>query len=277
MKRVGRHRHIGIAGVTLAIASLAVGVGTAWAASPTWICVPEETGKPVTSGGTQGKCEAKNTTVELPPTAELATLNKILPHIAYIAEGIDKKPTIQFSGVNVKIINGEGKTASVNGEGNLIIGYDEEPNGQTGSHNLIVGGNQSYTSYGGILAGFRNSISAPYATITGGYKNTANGEWASVSGGEHNTASGGDASVSGGWENTASAQAASVSGGGENTANTGDTSISGGYKNTAGDYPIANGFYASILGGYKNVADSNFTTIYGGKEVTASKEYEAAG
>jgi hypothetical protein len=82
----------------------------------------------------------------------------ILLHIKYEEKGIDEKPTIQFSGVNVQIVNGEGATATTNGAGNLAVGYDE-PSGapgshpQTGSHNLIVGEQQTYTSYGAILGG----------------------------------------------------------------------------------------------------------------------------
>lgn len=49
------------------------------------------------------------------------------------------KPTIRLSGANVQIPNGEGSTNTTNGAGNLIIGYDENPQTQTGSHNLIGG------------------------------------------------------------------------------------------------------------------------------------------
>ena len=286
MKRVVRRRRMGIMGVAIAMASLTIGVGTARAASPTWICVPEETGKPVTSGGSEGKCEAKNTKVELPPTAELTTLNKILPHIAYVAEGIDKKPTIQFSGTNLQIINGEGKTATANGEGNLIIGYDETTKAQTGSHDLIVGVEQGYTSYGSLLAGFGNIATGPYASVTGGLRSTASGEYASVSGGNDNKASaesawtgggvGGIAnarftSVSGGFDNTASEVYASVSGGAFNTASGEVTSVSGGERNTA------KGGEASVLGGGKNLAEGLWSTIYGGKELKTTKEYEVIG
>ncbi len=35
---------------------------------------------------------------------------------------------MQFSGVNVQVVSGAGETnAAVNGEGNLVIGYDENP------------------------------------------------------------------------------------------------------------------------------------------------------
>jgi hypothetical protein len=81
--------------------------------------------------------------------------------MTYVASGVGG-PTIQFSGVNVQVVNGEGKTASVNGDGNLVVGYDENAgkNDQTGSHNVILGGEQTFTSLGGILGGFKNGVLA---------------------------------------------------------------------------------------------------------------------
>jgi hypothetical protein len=301
--RIRRHLTFRTVVAFMAVASLTIGVGAASAASPTWLCVPEETGKPVTSGGSEGKCEAKNTKVELPPTAELATLNKILPHVAYAAEGIDKKPTIQFSGTNVQIINGEGKTATINGEGNLIIGYDENSakREQTGSHDLILGEDQGSTSYGAILAGANNSVTKPFGSVTGGADNTvsalgasvgggtenkASGEFASVSGGDSGTASAQRASVSGGIGGTASADYASVSGGWKNAASENYASVSGGANNKArgddasvsgGEDNEAAGEGASVLGGGKNLAEGFSSAIYGGKELKTTKEYEAIG
>ena len=273
---------IGIAVAALLIASTAV----AFAESASWICVPETAGKAVSSGGSEGKCEAKTTAVQIPPTAEMTVLNNILPHIKYQAEGIDKKPTIQFSAINLQLINGEGKTGTTNGEGNLIIGYDENAKTQTGSHSLILGFSQEYTSYGSILAGDDNKASGAYASVTGGSGNTASNSGASVSGGEHNTASACDASISGGADNTANHCDASVSGGYANTAAGDYTSVDGGEHNTAsgewsaisgGNENKATGVYASVLGGFKNLAEGEWSAIYGGKEVTASKEYEAIG
>jgi hypothetical protein len=208
--------------VALAPVFLTMGVGTAMATeTPTYLCVPETTGQTVTSGGSEGKCEAKNTKVELPPTAELATLESILPDIKYVASGVAGKPTIQFSGVNVQVVSGSGFTSSkVNGEGNLVIGYDEHlgNHAQTGSNNLILGEEQSFTSYGGILGGWDNTISRAWDSVTGGQENTASGPEASVTGGVSNTASGAKSSVAGGSLNTASGQAASIFGGKKLTA-----------------------------------------------------------
>ena len=93
--------------------------------------------------------------------SEITLLKHILPHINYIGAGVGGKPTIQFSGVNVQVVNGEGKTATTNGEGNLVIGYDENPRAQTGSHNLILGEEQEFTAYAGIDAGLLSSRSLP--------------------------------------------------------------------------------------------------------------------
>ena len=199
-----------------------------------------------------------------------------LPCMSYLASGIDEKPTIQFSGCNVQVVNGEGKTASTNGEGNLVIGYDEprtEPNNppgciplpfnsppfpnkcafapQTGSHDLIVGTEQSYTSFGGIVAGFENTITGEFATVSGGEDNTASGLRDSVSGGNGNTASGDQAWVGGGGGNTASNDAA-VSGGEDNTASGAYSSVSGGKENKA------TGRASSVLGGYMEEASAEF-------------------
>ncbi len=264
-------RRASMLGMTVAV-FMAASAEVDLAGAATWICVPETAGNAVTSGGSSGECKAAYTKVELPPTAEMTVLNDILPHIKYVAEGIDAKPTIQFSGVNAQIINGEGKTTTTNGEGNLIIGYDEEPGSQTGSHNLMLGTHQSYTSFGGLVAGFSNSISGRYATVSGGWGNTASGEYApSVSGGVDNTASGFYTSVLGGYDNGASREDASVSGGHGNTASGKYASVSGGASNKA------SGEYASVLGGYKNLAEGEWSAVYGGKEQTASKEYEVIG
>jgi hypothetical protein len=138
------------------------------------------------SEGTQGKegPEGKNAF----SAAELETLKGILQCVRYVSSGVAGRPTVQFSGCNVQIVNGENKTATANGAGNLVIGYDERPREQTGSHNLILGEEQKFTSYGGVDAGRANTIGAPFASVGGGHENKSEGEYASVSGGEQNTA-----------------------------------------------------------------------------------------
>src|SRR5207244_6000654 len=78
-----------------------------------------------------------------------------------------------ISGTNLHVVNGMGSTNTSNALGNLVIGYNAPFGGgfdlRTGSHNLIVGDNQNYSSYGGMVAGQSNTISGPYASVTGGH------------------------------------------------------------------------------------------------------------
>ena len=113
--------------------------------------------------------------------------------------------TVLISGANLQVVSGGGSTdATVNGTGNIIIGYDED-NGddKSGSHNLIVGYHHSYSSYGGIVGGYNNHISGLCSSVLGGQTNEASGFAATVSGGQYNSASGNSSSVSGGGGNVA--------------------------------------------------------------------------
>ena len=177
---------------------------------------------------------------------------------------------VVFDKCNIYIGNGSGKTnGEVNGLGNLIIGYNEttsENIKRTGSHNLVIGPEHAYTSFGGVVVGRENTISAPYTSVTGGRLNTASGLGASVSGGSVNTASKDFASVSGGKSNEAKGLNASVSGGTSNSAQGDFTSITGGSDNTA------SGFTASISGGSGNIASGNYASISGGKRRDAVEQ-----
>merc|ERR1711957_705354 len=148
-------------------------------------------------------------------------------------------------------MGGEGSTdAPTNGKGNLIIGYNEprdslmevpesaegledieakkveavEP--RVGSHNLIIGDEHEYTSYGGIVTGQQNRISNKYSAVVGGAGNAATGTYSTVTGGYINEATGHFSSISGGRANTASGEASSISGGRDNTASGEVSSIS---------------------------------------------------
>jgi len=153
---------------------------------------------------------------------------------------------LTVTGVNVHIVDGSGRTddgaldahdkpiggRNFLGLGNLTVGYNgpndsSSDNTRTGSHNLILGGHNNYSSCGGIIAGTYNIISGPYDSITAGSSNVAGGLYSSVSGGEVNTASSDSSAVSGGYDNTAGGGYASVSGGSRNTA-AGDFSAIGG-------------------------------------------------
>jgi hypothetical protein len=170
--------------------------------------------------------------------SELEALKGILPYVKFISAGVGGKPTVQFSGVNVQVVSGSGSTkGTVNGEGNIVIGYDENASRrpQTGSNNLILGEEQEFTSFGGIVAGSQNAITGPSASVTGGEVNIASGPAASVSGGIGNQASAEGASASGGLGNHASGTDAWVGGGLFNEARGEASAVFGGYEVHATD------------------------------------------
>lgn len=167
-----------------------------------------------------------------------------------------------IDGANLNIRSGAGFTGSpVNGLGNLIVGYNEGSDTRTGSHNLVVGGGHGYTSYGGLVAGYNNTISGIYSSVSGGRNSTASGLHSSVSGGYNNTASGTRSSVSGGYSNKASQMGSSVSGGYSNTASAYYSNVSAGRDNTA------SGWYSGVSGGRYNEASDNYSVVRSGRYV----------
>jgi hypothetical protein len=273
--------------VFMAAGLLLVTAAGAFAAGGVSLCIPEAEGA-ATVTPTKGACAAKYKLVELGAegkegkegapgkegkegtfagltAAEKETLLSVLPYVKFVKEGVDKKPTIQFSGANVQVVSGAAKETEINGLGNLIIGRDEEPGAQTGSNNLVLGTlKQSFTSYGGFLAGEHNTVSAGSASVSGGEHNTASGPRSSVSGGEYNIASGLRSSVSGGYDNAAGGEGASVNGGQENKASGLGASVSGGLYNEA------SGTASWVSGGAENIASEDFATVSGGFLNTAS-------
>jgi hypothetical protein len=122
-------------------------------------------------------------------------------------------PHILITGANVHVRSGSGATddrlsvgGSLTGLGNLIVGYNE-PNTtgpvRNGSHNLVGGSFNDFSSTGGLVFGLRNTLSGPYAAVFSGEANTASGANASVLGGNLNTAAGLRSTVYGGLNNIA--------------------------------------------------------------------------
>ncbi len=212
--------------------------------------------------------------------ARISALESLLTHFSR------SNNEVTISGANVHIVNGTGTTyGSVNGLGNLIVGYNEERGSgdvRTGSHNFVVGDHNNYSSSGGLVAGAHNEITGIGVSVSGGYGNTASGRYASVSGGLYNEASGDNASVSGGSDNDAFSDYsailggqrnlagdpakidhlwgthATVSGGGDNEASGPNASVSGGTGNTA------SWEYASVSGGSNNKASGFAASVSGG-------------
>ena len=92
-------------------------------------------------------------------SAQLATVRTTLQPFRRV--GTD----VFIEGANLHVRNGSGRTESSNGLGNLFVGYNERPelNAQTGSHNLVIGREHTFTSHGGIVAGSRSTASQPFA------------------------------------------------------------------------------------------------------------------
>jgi trimeric autotransporter adhesin len=234
--------------------------------------------------------QTDNTTLN----ARLAALEAKLASVSL--QTVNGQPTVRFEGVNVQIVNGLTATDSVNGTGNLLVGYDEMRttgagvcslgtnassvpitdatacataggifalNHKSGSHNLVVGSQHNYSRTAGAVFGFNNTVNGRFASVSGGSYNTASGLQASVSGGFNNNASGSQASVSGGQNNTASGISASVSGGASNTANGLAASVSGGGGN------FASGSAASVSGGFNNNASGSQASVSGGSSRSA--------
>ena len=147
-------------------------------------------------------------------------------------------PHIIFSGANVHVRSGSGSTDDNNtltGLGNLIVGYDEQQTeavSRTGSHNLIVGGQHSFTRHGGLAAGAANTLDGVSA-FAAGVRNVASGDFSSVTGGAGNQAMASADTVSGGLNNTANGGTSSISGGQENMTTAVASSVSGGQNNVA--------------------------------------------
>ena len=126
--------------------------------------------------------------------------------------------TMTISGANLVVNNGAGKTVTTNGLGNIFIGYDELRNDtpntdvRTGRHNLILGAQNSFSSYGGIVAGSDNTITNTFACVEGGFGNLASGAYSNIGGGYQNVASANSSYIGGGGNNTVSTQYSAVVG-----------------------------------------------------------------
>lgn len=235
-------------------------------------------------------------------------------------------PHFLIEGANVHVRSGAGSTSegcsffdydcvTRTGLGNLIVGYNElrEPSfpeitpedcasnpylrdddgvsacdRRNGAHSLVVGAQNNFTGYAGLVAGATNEVEGSHATVTGGRRNSSRAQYASVSGGLFNSAAGSHSSVTGGGVNNAFGYASTVSGGSFNTTWGGSSSISGGFDNRtfAEDSSISGGednttdsgaYSASISGGRSNFAVGRWSSITGGNLRTATPEFCVVG
>lgn len=206
--------------------------------------------------------------------------------------------TVRLTGVNLQVVNGANATETINGAGNVIIGYDEpttitaprvcskatnsagfalrdeasclEGGGvfanqhKSGSHNLVLGSQNNYSSAGGIVAGRANFINQLYASVLGGILNVANGRGAVIVAGQSNTAPGRDAAIVSGIANDGSGAHSGILGGSANRTADQSTTVGGGDRNAA------LGLGASVSGGSRNTASGHDSHVSGGRGNTAS-------
>lgn len=212
----------------------------------------------------------------------VAALEAILANVSRGVDPATNEDTLFFDNMNVAVRNGSGP-GTVNGRGNLIIGYNEKDDGftyhefmplpqyvppppldvRTGSHNLVIGPWHSYTGHSGIIAGFNSKISGRYGAVIAGQDNVASGLMSFVAGGEYNSASGSRTSVFGGERNDARARYSSILGGGANITNADFSNIIGAiYSQTSG------GATSLIVGGAQNTVTGKLEVIVGGDQVT---------
>lgn len=227
---------------------------------------------------------------------EVSKLRDVLPHLSieFLENGAaGTVKTIRLSAVNFQVVNGLDATngnegdpdtlvpddITTNGTGNIIVGYNEtgtaNPNGsfRTGSHNIIMGSYNAYSSIGALLVGKANTSEAPYASVVGGELNHSVGAFASITAGRYNTATGEYSSITGGGSllpsegNLASGNFSAVLGGSSNEAE--------GFQSVvvSGDGNVASGLGALVLSGATCVATGTQATVVGGEFNTATNEF----
>ena len=173
-----------------------------------------------TQASTIGALQTQNTSLQNQVNA-LKSITSGFSRITDTTRTDGKKGTELFlTGFNLHVVNGLGATnggpkhsgtTQTNGLGNVIIGYNATIGSgfdtRTGSHDLVLGDYENYSSFGGLVCGVDNTIAGPYASISGGDANIASGDRCSIIGGYGCKASGLYASVFGGESNTASGDA----------------------------------------------------------------------
>src|SRR5262245_1894890 len=242
------------------------------------------------------------------PSPELTSEQRdILAHMRMVyagGGGGPGVPTIVFEGVNVQIANGTGSMETTNGRGNLIVGYQiAGPIPRGGSHNIVVGDDHAYTSYGGIVSGEANQLFGPNSVALAGESNTVRGEACVVVAGMLSDLDGSDnvvlagdtitvgkgaerCTVASSWASTIQdgtgnlilgGQNHSVEGGSFNAVitGTGHHLLFSDYAGViAGEgHELFGAAFAGLLGGQLNsVSPSYFSTLVGGSENSVSAE-----
>lgn len=132
---------------------------------------------------------------------QVATLQPLAALAPFVTVDINPEngspgPHITFHGANIHIVNGMGSTQLINGLGNLVIGYDENPdpsvnpfpmNGRAGSHNLVIGRYHAWfqNAFGNLLAGEWN-WAVKQSSFLAGFQSQSVGNYSSILGGSNN-------------------------------------------------------------------------------------------
>jgi len=130
----------------------------------------------------------------------LAELAKYVTVDTGVLNGV-KGPHIIVTGVNLHLRSGHNATndgGALSGLGNLIVGYNEEQSSAalyndgnncmrslTGSHNIVTGVGNLFTSYGALVAGSNNCVTSPNSSILAGDTNEAHGLNSAILGGNY--------------------------------------------------------------------------------------------
>lgn len=187
------------------------------------------------------------------------------------AQTVNGQASVVFSDVNVHIRSGSGSTTgAVNGRGNLVVGYDEartSGSAKTGSHNLVLGTSNNYTSFGGIVGGSSNAITNNYASVISGANNTASGSRSVIVTGDFNEATGTYSSIVTGSSNDATGTGSVAISGSQNISSGGDSVVVTGSSNEATSTTSV------IVNGFDNLSDGFRSTVGGGTTEIESRSY----
>lgn len=229
--------------------------------------------------------------------ASLVTLRQL--NGVLTIENVNDVRTVRLTGVNLQVVNGLDRTESVNGAGNILIGYDEPTtfeftaplcsrararNGapianeadcltaggvfgvqhKSGSHNLVLGTQNGYSSFAGIVAGRLNYSNEMYGSVLGGADNRASGRFSAVLTAQGSTVRGNNAAILGGIGNQANGSHSTVAGGIGNVAAGQQAIVVGGERNEAP------GEKSVMVGGFRNVVSGTHATVSGGRVNTVS-------
>jgi hypothetical protein len=245
-------------------------------ATPAKICVPEKASKEVETPNEAGNCVAKYSGYYVPTKEE----EEVLQHMKYVAEGVDKKPTIEFSNVNIKI------PTNTHGYGNIVDGEVAEV---TGDNDIVLGTGNTVTESYDLVAGEDNKVKGNYSLVTGlenedifpsefdailsGEQNKAENSFDSFLGGVGSKETAGDSTIAGGKFDSDESVYGFVAGGKANEAEGKEFgTVVGGNENTAGDKENS---YDSIFGGSENGAYAKYGTIVG--SINSYMEVKAEG